>query len=125
MILLDTNALIWWLTDFKRLGARAQRLIENAELAHFSAASVFEIEIKRQKLKKMPDDVVTAFLNLGFVELPISATDAAAVRHVGMPRHDPFDQLMLAQAKNRGLTFITADSKIIERGFDFVLDAQA
>jgi hypothetical protein len=33
--------------------------------------------------------------------------------------------LLLAQAKNRGLTFITADSMILERGFDFVVDAQA
>lgn len=125
MILLDTNALIWWLSDFNRLSKRAIQLIESAELAHFSAASVFEIEIKRQRLKKLPNDVVAAFVNQGFSELPISAADASAVKEVGLSRHDPFDQLLLAQAKNRGLTFITADSLILERGFDFVVDAQA
>ncbi len=125
MILLDTNALIWWLSDFNRLSKRAIQLIESAELAHFSAASVFEIEIKRQRLKKLPNDVVAAFVNQGFSELPISAADASAVKEVGLSRHDPYDQLLLAQAKNRGLTFITADSLILERGFDFVVDAQA
>lgn len=125
MILLDTHALIWWLADFRQFSKTAHNLIENAEIVHFSAASVFEIEIKRQRLKMVPDDIVEAFKNQGFSELPISASDAAAVRDSQMSGHDPFDQLLVAQAKNRGLRFLTADSAILKRGFDFVVDAQA
>lgn len=125
MILLDTNALIWWLSDFKQLSKSAIRIIENTDIVHFSAASVFEIEIKKQRLKHMPGDVAEAFSNQGFTELPISAADASAVRQLAWDRHDPFDQLLLAQALNRGLSFLTGDSKILERGFDFVVDARA
>jgi PIN domain nuclease of toxin-antitoxin system len=124
MLLLDTHVLIWWLTDFKQLGPNATRMIENTELVHFSAASIFEIEIKKQKLYKMPNDIASVFVSQGFAELPISAADAASLELANMPGHDPFDQLMLAQAINRGLKFITADSKILERGFEFVLDAR-
>lgn len=125
MILLDTNALIWWMSDFSQLSKGAIRLIENSDIVHFSAASVFEIEIKRPRLKRIPRDVVEAFTNQGFTELPISATDAATVSGLQMAGHDPFDQLLVAQARNRGQTFLTADAKILERGFDFVVDARA
>lgn len=125
MILLDTNALIWWLSDFKQLSKSAIRTIENADIVHFSAASVFEIEIKRQRLTHLPGDVAQAFSNQGFTELPVSSSDASAVRHMNWPGHDPFDQLLLAQAQNRSLMFMTGDSKILERGFDFAVDARA
>ena len=125
MILLDTHILVWWITNHKALGPNARRIVETAETAHFSAASIFEIEIKKQKMYKMPEDLATEFQRFGFSEVPISASDAATINSLDLARHDPFDQLLLAQAKNRDLRFITADSKILARGFDFVVDARA
>lgn len=125
MILLDTHVLIWWLTDFNRLGQKTLEMIQESELVHYSAASVFEIEIKKQKLYRMPKKTSEAFQNQGFAEIPISAADVEQISGLNMAGHDPFDQLLLAQSVNRKLTFLTADSKILERGYDFVLDARA
>jgi PIN domain nuclease of toxin-antitoxin system len=125
VILLDTHILVWWITNNPALGDKAKAQIESAELAHFSAASVFEIEIKKQKIFNMPANLASEFARHGFTEAPITSADAATINQLSLARHDPFDQLLLAQAKNRGLTFITADSMILERGFDFVVDAQA
>jgi PIN domain nuclease of toxin-antitoxin system len=125
VILLDTNALIWWIADSKQLGVQARSLISDEQLVHYSAASVFEIEIKKQRLFKMPDDLPGEFSRRGFIEAPITARDAAAIQSANLRGHDPFDQLLLAQALNRGMRFLTSDRKIIERGFDFVVDARA
>lgn len=125
MILLDTNALIWWIADSKQLGVQARSLISDEQLVHYSAASVFEIEIKKQRLFKMPGDLPGEFSRRGFIEAPITARDAAGIHSADLRGHDPFDQLLLAQALNRGMRFLTSDRKIIERGFDFVLDARA
>lgn len=124
MILLDTHILVWWITNNPALGEKAKLQIESAELAHFSAASVFEIEIKKQKIFKMPPNLASEFARHGFTEAPITAADAATINQLSLSRHDPFDQLLVAQAKNRGLIFLTADSGILERGFDFVQDAR-
>ena len=125
MILLDTNAIIWWIVDSKQLGAQAKSLISNEQLVYYSAASVFEIEIKKQRLFDMPDDIPDEFSRRGFIEAPVTGRDAAAIHRADFHGHDPFDQLLLAQALNRGLRFLTSDRKIIERGFDFVVDARA
>jgi PIN domain nuclease of toxin-antitoxin system len=125
VILLDTNAIIWWITNSKQLGVQARALISSEQLVHYSAASVFEIEIKKQRLFDMPDDIPGEFSRRGFIEAPITAGDAAAIHRADFFGHDPFDQLLLAQALNRGMKFLTSDRKIIERGFDFVVDARA
>lgn len=125
MILLDTNAIIWWIVDSKQLGEQARSLISSEQLVYYSAASVFEIEIKKQRLFDMPDDIPDEFSRRGFIEAPITARDAAAIHRADLLGHDPFDQLLLAQALNRGMKFLTSDRKIIERGFDFVVDARA
>lgn len=42
-----------------------------------------------------------------------------------MAGQDPFDHILLAQSVHRKLTFLTADTRIVERGYEFVIDARA
>jgi PIN domain nuclease of toxin-antitoxin system len=124
MLLLDTHYLIWWATNAPQLSQSSKRLIETAPVVYFSAASIFEIESKRHRLKTMPSKMADFFERLGFEGLPISVSDAAKssdFSNSAIP--DPFDRLLLAQASNRGLDFLTADEKILSQRFDFVLEA--
>lgn len=124
VLLLDTHYLIWWALDAPQLSRTSRRLIEAAPAVYFSAASIFEIESKRTRLKAMPKDLANFFERLGFEGLPISMADAAKSADFSISEiPDPFDRLLIAQASNRGLDFLTADEKILAQKFNFVIDA--
>jgi PIN domain nuclease of toxin-antitoxin system len=110
---LDTHVLIWWVQKSTRLNAEAIAIIETAPEVYFSAASVFEIEIKRQKIPLLPLDVAAEFLKVGFIDLPITSDHAAEVgKQESLSGHDPFDRLLIAQAAATGLKLVTADETL-------------
>lgn len=85
---------------------------------YFSAASIWEMAIKASigKLQIDPADMAEASRTAGYRELPVSASQAAAV--AWMPRHhaDPFDRLLVAQAFRERLTLLTADRALAAYG---------
>ena len=123
-LLLDTHIALWAISDSKRLGGDVRELLENEENAvYFSMASVWEIAIKRKiHPEQMPMDE-EVFVSLceesGFKRLDIRLHHIFAVkgltRQENAPRHnDPFDRLLLAQAKSEGFRFVTHDSLIVD-----------
>ncbi|WP_440903782.1 type II toxin-antitoxin system VapC family toxin [Catenovulum sp. SX2] len=112
-ILLDTHALLWWLTDDQNLGVKAREIIADPRNQVFvSTASTWEISIKRALGKlKAPEDMDSLIEDEGFLPLPISLYhgDQAGL----LPEHhkDPFDRMLIAQAQAEGLTIITCDEK--------------
>jgi PIN domain nuclease of toxin-antitoxin system len=96
-----------------RLNAEAIAIIETAPEVYFSAASVFEIEIKRPKIPLLPLDVAAEFIKVGFSELPITSDHAAEVgKQDSLFSHDPFDRLLIAQAAATGLKLVTANGNL-------------
>lgn len=116
--LADTHALLWWLADDRRLSEGARELIAAGEVpVAFSAASIWEAEIKAASGKLVvPDDLLEALGTDGFVELPIAARHARAAARLPPLHRDPFDRMIVAQARLEGLVIITADSKIADYG---------
>ncbi len=116
--LADTHALLWWLSDDPRLSEPVRALIGEGEVpVHFSAASVWEAEIKAAIRKLVvPDDLVEALEEDRFVELPIAARHAREAARLPPLHRDPFDRMLVAQARIEGLSVITADPKIAEYG---------
>lgn len=116
--LADTHALLWWLADDERLSAGARELIAAGEIAvHFSAASVWEAEIKAAAGKLVvPDDLLEALEADSFVELAITARHAREAARLPPLHRDPFDRMIVAQARAENLTVITADPKIADYG---------
>lgn len=115
-ILLDTNAFIWLVgADPERIGPLAKRQIMAADAVFISAASVFEIEIKRLLGKlDFPGSPVEVAAASNLQELAISAAHAGAIQNFPeLARHDPFDRLLLAQAFCDGLEFFTADKVLL------------
>ncbi len=113
-LLLDTHALLWWLADAPGLGPAARRAIASAESAvAFSAASVWEIAIKRAAGRLVaPDDLVDRLADEALDPLPMTARHAW---HAGaLPAHhaDPFDRMLVAQAAIEGMTLVTSDPAI-------------
>jgi PIN domain nuclease of toxin-antitoxin system len=113
-LLLDTNVFLWWESSSSRLGRHAEAAIADPDNRVFvSAASVWEIAIKRRLGKLVFDgSAVRAIGANGFVELPILGADAEAAGALDWDHADPFDRLIVAQARAHGLTLVTADGAI-------------
>ena len=116
-LLLDTNILLWALSEPKRLSAKAK-----AELEHrsndilFSAASIWELAIKAGKHKGvLPLDAQEVFaiaLETGFQELAVTSAVARHVANLPPLHRDPFDRLLIAQAMAEPAVLLTSDAKL-------------
>lgn len=125
-ILLDTHVWLWWYNGDKRLGPDVQALIKRADEVRFSAASAWEIAIKRAlgKLVIRGDFRLAQELERdGFMELGISVAHAEAVHALPSVHRDPFDRMLVAQAQVEGLAIVTADDVIARYG-NAVIDAR-
>lgn len=113
-LLLDSHALLWALHDPSRLTAEGREAIASPHhLVYFSAASAWELEHKAAKGKlTLPPDWLQAAESLGFVELPLTAADARASAQLPWTHADPFDRVLVAQARERGLRVATRDPMI-------------
>jgi PIN domain nuclease of toxin-antitoxin system len=117
-LLLDTNAVVWWLTDSPRLSGEARAAIDAEVVSgsvYVSAVSGLEMALGEAR-GVMPS--AAAFVDdaeaSGFRLLSFDAQDAIAV--AGLPRlhGDPFDRALAAQAQRRQLTLMTADRVLAE-----------
>jgi PIN domain nuclease of toxin-antitoxin system len=110
-VLVDTHALLWWLTDDAALSVAAREaLADPTNEPLVSAASVWEIAVKRALGKlTAPDDLPDLINDEGFSWLPITPLHAWQVRELPPHHRDPFDRLLIAQAMTERLPIITAD----------------
>lgn len=114
-LLLDTHIFLWVVMASPRLKGEARRVIESAEQIYVSAASIWEVAIK-SRLGKIEADVhelLGAIEPSGFVELPITSAHAAGVAQLPMLHADPFDRMLLSQALQEPLRFLTADEALL------------
>lgn len=113
-LLLDTHVALWLAMDSNRLGARTREALESADgpvLA--STASVWETTIKRSLGRlTAPDSLWDDIVASGVDIIGISREDAEAVGELPLHHRDPFDRLLIAQARRRGAAFVTADRRV-------------
>lgn len=114
-LLLDTHVLIWWLGSLPMLSADAREVVADPENEAFvSSASGFEIATK-YRLGKL--SVAAAFVDgldehlrrEGFKPVAISLPHALAAGRLPGPHKDPFDRMLIAQARHEGFTVVTSD----------------
>lgn len=117
-LLLDTHAFLWWIGDDPRLPAKARKLISGERNEVFlSVASAWELAIKvgigRLRLAESLEDFVTRNVEVnGFQVLPVHLRH---VLHVStLPDHhgDPFDRILVAQARTENLVFVSGDKQV-------------
>jgi PIN domain nuclease of toxin-antitoxin system len=117
-LLLDTHTLLWSVGDTERLSSAAREVLSAGVVpAYVSAASVWEIAIKRATGKlRVPDDLLEKVAAARFGELGV--TFEHAIRAGALPPHhgDPFDRMLVAQAQSEGLTLVSGDARIAAYG---------
>ena len=110
-VLLDTHLLLWAVASPRKLTSAARSRIESADV-FVSAVSIWEVSIKVAlgKLAADPAELLAEIEPTGFTLLPISGEHAAAVARLPAVHADPFDRMLVAQAKTEPLLLLTNDS---------------
>ncbi|MGK2928491.1 MAG: type II toxin-antitoxin system VapC family toxin [Acidimicrobiales bacterium] len=110
-LLLDTHALIWMATDAGRLSERAGAAISDpGHDVYLSSASGWEIAIKRSRGRLRFPDVDRHMINtLRLTELPVTLRHASEIGTLPDHHRDPFDRMLIAQARSDGLTIVSRD----------------
>ncbi len=111
-LLLDSHVALWWLLDVD-LGPTCRREVSSADDVFFSPATPWELGIKRALGKlDLPEDFAAELERSGFTELPILSTHGLAASSLPLHHRDPFDRMLIAQAREELLTLVTADPAI-------------
>ncbi len=121
-LLLDTHILIWALNEDKRLPKKAREMILDQENAiYYSSVSIWEISIKHaihpehvaftgKELSQFCEEA--GFLPMEMRDKHVFALETIKRAEGAPPHHDPFDRMLVAQAKAENMSFITHDSLI-------------
>lgn len=120
--LLDTHALLWWLTEPQKLSKNAHEIIQNkTNIIYVSSASIWEMAIKKSIGKlKLPHNLLSTIASECFKFLPIMPEEALGVSDLPLLHADPFDRLLIMQAKFHDLVLITNDEKISQYPVSFI-----
>jgi PIN domain nuclease of toxin-antitoxin system len=112
-LLLDTHVVLWQLSGSQPIGTAALEEIRNADELLFSVVSFAEIGVKAAIGKlSVPADLRERVLDAGIQVLGLAPDHGLDVARLPMHHRDPFDRLLIAQARSEGLTMMTADARI-------------
>ena len=113
-LLLDTHVLLWWLDDHPTLSKKAKAAIADGEnLVFVSAVIIWEIRIKQALGKlEIPRNFRRVLDDQPFEILDITVEHAHAAGDLPAHHRDPFDRMLVAQAKVEGLTLVTRDIRL-------------
>jgi PIN domain nuclease of toxin-antitoxin system len=119
--LLDTHVLLWAAGEPERLSPAAVELLSNGrhELA-FSSASLWEIQIKlglgRADFQVDPRALRRGLFANGYREIPVTGEHALELAHLPALHRDPFDRILICQARVEGCALLTLDDLVVSYG---------
>jgi PIN domain nuclease of toxin-antitoxin system len=120
-LLLDTHILLWAAGQPEKLSAATRSvLLSDEHQLYFSAAAIWEIVIKlnlgRDDFRVDPHRLRKGLVLNGYTELPVTAEHALQVDSLPVLHKDPFDRLLLAQARVEGMRLVTVDATVAQYG---------
>jgi len=118
-LLVDSHAVLWWLSDDPRLSYRAEAAMMNPNNDIIVSTCVgYELAYKqgRGRLPEFRGDLSDRFRREGFEPLPISLDHALAAARLPGPHRDPWDRVMIAQALAEQLQVVTIDKVFSDYG---------
>jgi len=120
-LIVDTHALIWWQRDDRRLSRDARRAIVAADVVWVSATAGFEVATKISQGKLRLDESFRALIAADdFTELPFTLKHAEELEHLPFHHKDPFDRILVAQARVEGATIVTHDRRLEPYGVPII-----
>jgi PIN domain nuclease of toxin-antitoxin system len=112
-LLLDTQVFLWWRANDRRLGRAVRAAVAEADLVFVSAATAWEAAIKAALGRlRYPDTIEAGVEASGFEKLPISMAHAELAARLPAHHADPFDRMLVAQARAEELTLVTRDRSL-------------
>ncbi|MEM8633369.1 MAG: type II toxin-antitoxin system VapC family toxin [Pseudomonadota bacterium] len=124
-VLIDTQALLWWLIDSDQLAEKARRIFLSEEPI-ISPVIIWEIAIKANlgKLDADVSKVCQAVAEAGFERIGFADSHMIALSNLALHHRDPFDRMLVAQSVSERLPVLTSDSKISRYGVE-TMDSRA
>jgi PIN domain nuclease of toxin-antitoxin system len=102
---------MWWAADGDLSAAAREAIADPGNEVWVSAATAWEIAIKRARGRlDWPEDIATVIEQNAFLALTIRVEHAVAAGELPPIHGDPFDRMMIAQARIEGLTIVTRDA---------------
>ena len=124
-LLLDTHIALWAVTGSRRLTRKARESILEADEVHVSAATLWEIAIKhalgRGDMPVSSEQALQSFRDAGYALLAIKPEHAVRIADLPAIHADPFDRLLVAQARFEPMTLVTSDRLVGQYGPDITL----
>jgi len=121
-LLLDSHVFLWLDQGYARLSETLVKEIETCPEVYVSAMSVAEISIKQSIGKLSPGRPASAIIRLkNLIELPVTVRHGEELAALPMHHKDPFDRLLLAQAKVEGLVLVTGDEMLLRYNVPILL----
>lgn len=120
-LLIDTHILLWCLTDDPALPRDVRSVLASGiNDVVVSAVSIAEVSIKSSLGKlSVPGNIAVAGRDAGFAELPFTGAHAVELGRLPWHHRDPFDRMLIAQARVERLTLISVDNRF--RDYDVEL----
>ncbi len=120
-LLVDTHLVLWAAYAPERLSPVARaRLTDEEQRPHVSAASIWEVVIKaglgRLDFQVDPVALRVGLAGNGWAELPVTAGHALEVAELPRLHADPFDRILIAQARREGWPLLTCDRALESYG---------
>lgn len=120
-LLLDTHVVLWWVDDDRRLGREARRAIAMADFVWVSAASGWEVATKlSQRHLRVSEPLRVTVSADSFTELPFTLRHAGELQRLPFHHRDPFDRILVAQARVEGATIVTHDRDLEPYGVPMI-----
>jgi PIN domain nuclease of toxin-antitoxin system len=112
-LLLDTHVILWWLADDPALSEDMKTRLDEEPDVYISPASLWEVTIK-QSIGRLaqPTNLAEEIRDSGFREMSISVEHVIIAGRLPLIHRDPFDRMLVAQARCEGLTLVSHDSWI-------------
>lgn len=118
--LLDTHILLWYIEDSKKLPQKARTIIDDERNeVYYSIVSIWEAEIKRLKypdkiISLSIEELITLCRDTGFEKLSLNESHIRMLKTLSRQKdasahNDPFDRILISQAKSENMIFITHD----------------
>lgn len=114
-LLLDTHVFLWWIGESDRIPDEVTQVIADpGRLVYVSAASAWEISIKRTlgRIDLRDEEFAYGIRESGFAELTVTAEHGLAAGALPPHHKDPFDRMLVAQAMVEDVRLVTRDRAI-------------
>lgn len=120
-LLLDTHLLLWAAGDPGRLSSEARALLERGDaILAFSSASIWEIQIKlglgREDFQVDVRALRRGLIANGYREIQVASEHALELERIPPLHRDPFDRILVCQARVESCTLLTSDEAVASYG---------